>query len=222
MFNNLDASNFSGSIPFYDINFEDILSKITVCYKMMISDKVSLENHENKIRTFLLKNYLRNNAIRESVGFVDSEIHFEKEIDEDHSIGRTDLKVISRNTFIKQEAYYIIECKVLKDKNTEGQKGLNAKYIYNGIYRFTSNYYSSFYRENAMIGFIVEKLDIHKNIENINLLLQSNKTINTTREITKSSFIENFEYHYDSEHLDSDNQKLKIYHLMFDFNKNIN
>lgn len=29
----------------------------------------------------------------------------------------------------------------------------------------------------------------------------------------------NYGYHYHSEHLDKDNQKLRIYHLMFDFNE---
>ncbi len=81
---------------------------------------------------------------------------------------------------------------------------------------------SSFYRVNAMIGFVVEKLNIHKNTEeNINLHLQSNTKINTTKKISRSTFIKDFEYHYDSEHLDKHNKKLKIYHLMFDFSDNI-
>lgn len=217
MFNNLDATNFSGSIPFYDVNFEDILSKITDCYHKMIVDYSTIENDENKIRDVLLLQYLKNDEIREEVGLIDL-YNFEREIQEDHSEGRTDIKITTRDTFKKQKAYYTIECKRLDNINTTGTSGLNAKYISNGIERFISQKYSSYYRVNAMIGFIVDKLDIHKNTENINSLLQSNKVINTTKKITKSSFIKDFEYHYDSEHLDKDNQKLKIYHLMFDFN----
>ncbi len=218
MFNNLDATNFSGSIPFYDVNFEDILSKITICYNKMIENKEPLIKDENKIRDILVNDYLNNPTIKKELKL---EYFINPEVPERNN-KRPDIKFQSPNTFYNPEQYYSIECKVLKNENLTGAKGLNAKYVYNGIYRFTSNYYYSFYRVNAMIGFIVDELDIHKNTEkNINLLLQSNKAINTTKKITKSSFIEDFEYHYDSEHLDKDNQKLKIYHLMFDFNENM-
>ncbi len=217
MFNNLDATNFSGSIPFYDANFEDILSKITICYHKMIENKEPLIKDENKIRDVLVNDYLNNPTIKKELKL---EYFINPEVPERNN-KRPDIKFQSPNTLYNPEQYYSIECKVLKNENLTGAKGLNAKYVYNGIYRFTSNYYSSFYRVNAMIGFIVDKLDIHKNTENINSLLQSNKDINTTKEITKSSFIKDFEYHYHSEHLDKENQKLKIYHLMFDFKENI-
>ena len=109
----------------------------------------------------------------------------------------------------------------LDNTNTTGTTGLNGEYVSNGIERFTSRYYSSFYRVNAMIGFIVEKMDIHQNTEHINTLLKANNKINTTKRITKSTFIKNFEYHYYSEHIDKDDKKLRIYHIMFDFNKNM-
>ena len=48
MYSNLDATNFSGSIPFYDITFEDMLSKVTICYYKMIENKEVLINDENK------------------------------------------------------------------------------------------------------------------------------------------------------------------------------
>ena len=57
MFGSLDASNFSGSVSFYDNEFEKILSKITTCYQLMKTDKVVLKNDENKIRDILLLNY---------------------------------------------------------------------------------------------------------------------------------------------------------------------
>ncbi len=220
MYNNLDATNFSSSVPFYDINFKDILSKITVCYHKMIIDFSTIKNDENTIRDILLLNYLKNDKIREEVGLINL-YNFEREVQEDESEGRTDIKITTRNTLIKQKAYYTIECKRLDNVYTTGTSGLNAKYISNGIERFTSKKYSSYYRVNSMIGFIVEKMDIHKNIENINTLIESNTTICTTTKITKSTFIENFDFQYYSEHKDKDNQKLRIYHLMFDFSKNM-
>lgn len=220
MFSSLDASNFSGSIPFYEKQFEEILTKVTVCYQLMKTDKVSLENDENKIRDVLLLNYLKNDQIRKDINLL--QWHFEREVQEDHSIGRTDIKVISLNTFEKQEAYYILECKRLDSKNTNGTSGLNAEYIKNGISRFTSKYYSSYHRVNGMIGFIVDGLEIHSNTKNINsLLLNSFKSVNTNQEITRSHFINDFEYHYHSTHTDKENDQLKIYHLMFDLNENI-
>ncbi|MFN5983990.1 MAG: hypothetical protein ACK476_11135 [Fluviicola sp.] len=220
MLGSLDASNFSGSIPFYDNEFEKILSKITICYQLMKTDKVVLENDENKIRDILLLNYLKNDEIRRNVDLL--KWHFEREVQEDHSIGRTDIKVISSNTFEKQEAYYILECKRLDNTNTTGTSGLNAKYIENGIKRFITKYYSSYYRVNGMIGFIVEELKIDENMKSINdLLTNSFSSISTKQVIVKDSFIDNYEYHYSSIHIDKDNDDLKIYHLMLNFAENI-
>ena len=220
MFGSLDASNFSGSISFYEKQFEEILSKITICYQLMKSDKVTIENDENKIRDLLLLNYLKNDQVRKDIDLI--QWHFEREVQEDHSAGRTDIKVISPNTFEKQEAYYILECKRLDNTNTSGTSGLNAEYIKNGISRFTSKYYSSFYRTNGMIGFVVDDMEIHTNTKSINsLLFNSYESVKTTKEITQDNFIDGFEYHYHSIHTDKDNDELKIYHLMFDFNENI-
>ncbi|MDO1502614.1 hypothetical protein Q2T40_21115 [Winogradskyella maritima] len=52
----------------------------------MKTDKIVLENDENKIRDILLLNYLKNDEIREKVDLL--EWHFEREVQEDHSIGR--------------------------------------------------------------------------------------------------------------------------------------
>lgn len=220
MFSSLNASNFSGSISFYEKQFEEILSKMTTCYQLMKTDKVVLENDENKIRDSLLLNYLKKDRVRIDIDLL--QWHFEREVQENYSIGRTDIKIISPNTFLKQDAYYILECKRLNSTNTSGTSGLNAEYIKNGIGRFTSKYYSSYHRVNAMIGFVVDDIEIHKNTKSINLLLKNSfKSIKTTKEITKDNFINDFEYHYHSIHTDKDNDELKIYHLMFDFHENI-
>ncbi|RHW75782.1 hypothetical protein [Colwellia sp. RSH04] len=221
MFPSLDATNFQSSTLVYAIKFEDILSKIVRCYNMMVSDCVALENNENEIRDVLLYKYLKNNSVRQSLGFVSDQIHFESEVREDHSVGRTDLKIISPNIFEKQEAYYIIECKRLDKKYATGSSGLNKKYIDEGMFRFTSKYYSSYYRVNAMLGFVVDDMDIRLNTNHINQLLLDTSSIITLKKITQGNFINNFEYHYHSQHRDVDNEELKIYHLMLDFNLNI-
>lgn len=221
MFPSLDATNFKSSAFLYDKKLENILSKITYCYNMMITDNIILENNENKIRDVLLYKYLKNNDTRKVLGFISEQLHFESEVREDHSVGRTDIKIISPNTFEKQEAYYTIECKRLDEKFSTGISGLNQKYINEGMQRFTSKYYSSHYRVNAMIGFIVDKIDVHLNITKINTLLLASPSLTTLKQITQDNFISNFEYHYYSKHMDIDNDELKIYHLMFDFNLNI-
>lgn len=220
MFNSLDASGFKGSVPFYKGEFEELLSKLIACYRLMIDNQTILENDENKIRDVLLWEYLQNDHMRDRIGL--AKWHFEGEVPENRNVGRTDIKVISEDTFKKQEAYYILECKRLNKTNTTGKTGLNAKYIKNGICRFTSNYYKSYHRVNGMIGFVTEELDIHDNVSRIDKLLSSSfKEANTVKQITKDSFIMGFDYHYHSIHLCDTNGELKIYHLMFDFNRNM-
>ncbi len=219
MFDKLNAKKYRDSVAFYDTSFENLLSKITLCYMLMKSQKLTLENDENKIRNVLLLNYLKNNKVRKKIEITCW--HFEREVPEDETVGRTDIKIISPNTFLIQEAYYIIECKRLDNENTTGETGLNAKYIKDGISRFTTKYYASYYRVNAMIGFVVEKMDIHSNTNKINDLLKYFGTPITTEYLTKDNFIEKFEYQYRSTHLDNDSKNLKIYHLMFDFIENI-
>ena len=132
------------------------------------------------------------------------------------------MKITSKDYFEDQEAYYVIECKRLNNTNTSGSSGLNSEYIQNGIHRFTSKKYSSYYSVNGMIGFIVEDLNIEENTERINtLLLGSMNEINTIQQLTKSSHIKNFAYQYISQHTDIDKSEIKIYHLMFDFKDNI-
>lgn len=213
----MDASNFEPSRIVYIKEFEDILSKITTCYKLLIADNITVPlNDENVIRDILVKNYINNPEIKRSIKL---EYFVLPEVYENNSSGRTDMRIFGPNTFYNQDAYYIIECKRLDNKNCQGTSGLNSKYIENGIKRFTSGFYSSYYKTNAMIGFIVEAMDIHENINNINFLLQNNfaDKINTISYIVSESFIKNFEYQYSSNHQTQDGKSIKLYHLMFDF-----
>ena len=220
MTNTLDPSAFLESANFRDSEFKDILIKVVHCYKMMLSDKVRVMNNENLIRDKLLIKYLKNNEIRNKIQL--TKYLFDKEVPEDNTKGRTDIKVQTINTFLDTSAYYIIECKRLNNQNLNGTTGLNAKYIKNGIMRFIDVQYSTNKYLNGMIGFVVEQMDIHANITNINNLLRENfSDANTETFLALLSFIEDFKYQYYSTHKDSGNKKIKLYHLMFDFSKNI-
>lgn len=213
MFGNLNASNYHDNTFFYNSQFEDILSKIVDCYQIMISDNVILPNNENEIRDVLLLKYLKNNSVRKTIGL--TSYLYDREVPEDNTIGRTDIKIQTLNTFIDTNAYYIIECKRLDNTNLQGRTGLNAKYIENGILRFTSKMYSTHYKTNGMIGFIVEKLDIIQNVGHINVLL-SNMLDNPKICLDRRQIHSDFDFCFCSIH-----NEIVIYHLMLDFSRNI-
>jgi len=221
MTNQLDSSVFPGAADFYIAEFETILVGITSCYKMMIEDNISvLSNDENGIRDILLLNYLKNREIKRKIKLTN--YRFDREIMEDTTKGRVDIRIISKNDFEIDEAYYTIECKRLDNNKTSGTSGLNGKYIKEGIMRFITEYYSSYYAVNGMIGFVVEQMDIPANITNINKLLRKNfSDANTETVLTLHDFIKDFKYQYCSIHKDIKNRNIKLYHLMFDFSANI-
>jgi hypothetical protein len=121
--------------------------------------------------------------------------------------------------FISDDAYYVLECKRLDTKARRGTSGLNSEYIKNGIHRFIINdKYTSYYKTNAMLGFVVESMNIDENVQDINYLLEHNYShISTQSVIAKESFIANFEYQYSSLHQTDKGDTLRLYHLMFDF-----
>jgi hypothetical protein len=186
---------------------------------MMIKDNIKLPNDENKIRNRMLIDYLNNDEIRELTGL--TEFTFNREVPENDTTGRTDIKIEIKNRFRPTAAYYIIECKRLNNENVLGVSGLNADYIKNGICRFVNRYYSTYCGINGLIGFVVTKLDIDANTAHINTLSTTGINSNMTREIKKECFIPYFEYHYSSEHKDRENTVFTLYHLMLDYSGNI-
>ncbi len=227
IFTKLNASGYEHSSTFYHNEFEAIFSKIITCYDFVIKENVPLTNDENDIRDVLLLNYLKDNSIREKLNLTD--YLFDREVPEDGSRGRADIKIQTQNTFTETSAYYIIECKRLDSNNLGGVTSLNAEYIKNGVCRFVTEYYSSYYSVNGMIGFVVESLDIDENIKNINNLLSRNLTndrgeqvnANVIEEIRQVELKENFNYSYISKHNTASNKELTLYHLMLDFSNNI-
>lgn len=217
IFSELNASGFKYNGIFYNKEFEEILLKIIACYNCIIYQNVRLSNDENSIRNYMLYNYLKKQWFKEKHEITN--FLFDSELPE--NTGRADIRIIPVNPLINDEAYYIIECKRLNAKNQNGKTGLNAKYISEGINRFVSQKYSSYYQSSGMIGFVVESIDVNKNIASINTLLQTSFTqTNTIQEITKRSIVAGFDFSYCSLHK-VDSKEITIYHLMFDFAKNI-
>lgn len=216
----LDASIFVESSDFKISEFQDILTKIVECYKLMISDGIKVENDENQIRDLLHRNYLDNNEIRNNLGLTD--YLFLPEVPETNTTGRTDIRITTINTFLDTSAYYLIECKRVDNKNPTGKTGLNSKYIANGIMRFVEGKYSTYRELNGMIGFVVETMDIQKNIQNINNLLNTKPfDASTEKSLSFKLFIKNFKHQYHSSHRDLNNKVFNLYHLMFDFSENL-
>lgn len=222
MHSRLNASIFVSSSDIYAGEFENIIIGITACYKLMIRDSVIVPNDENKIRDILYNGYLNDNKVRNQIGLYFNIVCEPAEYINDECSGFVDLRIFSKNSLTDTSAYYIIECKRLNNQNVRGTTGLNAEYIKNGIMRFVSGQYSTNKYLNGMIGFVVEQMDIDNNIKNINGLLTNNfKTANTQKKLTPVSFIKKFKYSYYSIHNDIKYKNIKLYHLMFDFSRNM-
>lgn len=223
---NMDAQEYEFSQLFRDDQFEGILKGCISVYQILMAKNVSLPNDENCIRDAFGK-YLSEDKFKNSI-YPLMNYHFEPETREGE--GRIDIKILQVNPYIGVSAYYIIECKRLTNKNLTGISGLNAEFVKNGICRFVSSFYSSYYGCNGMFGFVVDSMNIHNNITNINSLLNKNMTndkgltvnSNPTQYLTRIELTENFEYSYISKHINKDdNTEVAIYHLMFDFSNNI-
>lgn len=146
--------------------FNMIITILITSCKLMIEDccsnKVSVPNHEEKIRTYLLENYLENENIRCNIGLSNIPIRFLPEVPENYDVdtntyvGRTDIRVLSSNWLNNPKDYYVIECKRL-----DGTKNLNQKYVDEGVCRFVGDTpkYLSYNNQNIMLGFVVKDID---------------------------------------------------------------
>ena len=207
--NNLNADSFLTPKMNYMTRFKNLLQQIYENYKILIRDKIKVPKDENKIRDILVDDYLSKNI---------SNYNFKKE--KKNNLGRVDIFV--QDTFTYDKPEFIIECKILDNTNLNGGEGLNAKYIKNGIYRFVSEHYflDNDFKINAMIGFVVEKLDIFQNIESINIL--TNKIFNNTVEIKQKILLEEKNIYQSIYRTYVYGEKeFIVYHQMMDFSDNI-
>lgn len=202
----LDANDFLSKRINYITRFKELLKEIYKNYKELIKDKIKVPKSENKIRDILVDEYLKKN--------IDG-YKFEKE--KKNNLGQVDIFI--QKTLTNEKPEFIIECKILNNKNRDGVEGSNSKYIKNGIQRFLTEHYFSYnkFYVNAMIGFVVEKIDIVENINSINNL--SKKLLNNLVEITEQ--IELIDVNiYQSQYLTMNNKKFIIYHQMMNFSTN--
>lgn len=147
----------------YRANFEKITAYIIDICELIVEDyerkKFKLPNDENKIRSIMLEEYMKT---QKSV-YGMSDYRFELEVPENYAgngqhIGRVDIRILLKSDFEKEDAYYIIEC-----KRIDGTADLNKKYVKEGIARFITQKYSSYYGRNIMLGFVVKKIDMSAN-----------------------------------------------------------
>ena len=221
----LNASSFIYSPVRRDKYLEFILIVCINIYYTITKSAIKIENNENIIRDVFIK-YLQNKEFKKKYQL--RYLKFDPETKE--RAGRSDIRVLpTKDEYIDDDAYYIIECKRLNSSNLTGNYGLNAEYIKNGICRFVSNYYSSYYDCNAMFGFVVEAMDINQNINQINALLPNSYTnqqevtvnANAILPLVYTDFANGYPYSYVSKHRHISNKEFVLYHLMFDFSKNI-
>ena len=222
----LNAASFVYSSTRRDTYFETVLTACVDAYKKIINGSIELEDDENKIRDKFLK-YLQNLDFKKSHEL--KNLKFDKETVENS--GRADIRVLpTKDEYINDEEYYLIECKRLDSKNLNGISGLNAEYVKNGICRFVSGYYSTYYGCNAMFGFVVEHVDLGNDIvNNINTML--NVTMindhdidvkaNVKQQMCYQDFANSYPYSYISIHTHTSGNEIVLYHLMFDFSNNI-
>jgi hypothetical protein len=217
MFSSLNATGYNDNSNFFHSEFERVLSYVITTYTQMLINNLSLTNDENSIRDVLLYSYLKKSSFKKENGIND--FLFDKELEENS--GRIDIRVMPVNPFVSDEAYYILECKRVNSKNTSGKTGLNGQYIAEGICRFVSQKYSCYHQTNGMIGFVVDKLDIDKNVISLNTLLSSQfPEAKTVKGISKHSIVNGFDFSYYSTHTANSNELL-LYHLMLNFSDNV-
>ena len=131
-----------------------------------------LPNHENRIRSILLEEYLDNDIMRKKYDM--SDYSFTPETQENYDgegnyIGRADIRVKLKTDFDKHSAYYIVEC-----KRIDGTEDLNKKYIEEGVARFITQKYSAYYGKNMMLGFVVREINMSDNVKKIENLQNKN------------------------------------------------
>ncbi|MBB2146834.1 hypothetical protein GM921_15125 [Pedobacter sp. LMG 31464] len=218
-FGRFDASVFKQNAKlYYEGELVSILNKISQCHSISLSFNDLYRNNEDSIRDQLHCNYLNNTEIKKKIGL---RYHFECEPKEfGVGEGYLDIKVFNANIFKNPSEYFIIECKRLNSLNLKGRTGLNAEYIEHGIMRFVKEKYSCYHRINAMIGFIVSKLDLDENINNINHLLINEFPDSNTTDVIKP-YSNQSSQPFISKHYDVSKRPFRLYHLMLDYSSNL-
>lgn len=210
---NADKFIHSGK-RYYEKRFPQIIVYIISAYKQLLADKEPLENSETFITKILVETYLNKGRNREKLGIED--VIFNREPAENK--GFVDIKVQTLYSLSNPEAYYIFECKRL-----DGTAKLNREYIREGIMRFTSGKYSSYYGVNGMIGYEVKKLNTPVNVQKINSILISDyPLLRRAGGMEPVAIIDDFKFSYQSIHCLDSPKQLRLFHLILDVSFLIN
>jgi len=206
----INANSYGYRKVHYQIRLKNLLSDIYTCYKQLIQDGKIVPKKENDIRDILVDDYFTKNI---------HDFKFEKE--KKNTLGRVDIYIIKNETKLDLKPHFIVECKLLDNTNSDGKDGLNGKYISNGVQRFlTEHYYlENNFNINAMIGFIIEKLDISSNIKSINKL--SEKIFKNIIEIKQPIILDSQHIYKSSYQTGKPEKDFFLYHLMMDFSDNL-
>lgn len=169
--------------------YEQILLLLKGCSDLMISKGVKIQNHEEKISSHIVENYLKNKSVVDSIVKSNFPFSFLLEVPENYNmsdnafVGRVDIKVISINYFSRENLndYYTIEC-----KRIDGTKSLNDKYITQGAARFVAPpiKYQSYHNENIIFGYVVKSIDVLGNIRKINIIHKAELIPYSSKDIT--------------------------------------
>ncbi|MBO6023832.1 MAG: hypothetical protein J6P83_03155 [Bacteroidales bacterium] len=221
----LSASAYQFSNTFFSFELESILCECVVIYNDIVNQQIKFPNDEEIIRDGFLR-YLKDDNYKNG-HFPLYNYHFDKEVKD--GLGRLDIRILPLNPYCGDSAFYSIECKRLNNTNVNGSSGLNAEYIMNGICRYVIDYYSTHYDTNTMFGFVVEQMDIDKNINSINGLLpydyinKQGMTVNANAKhpLQYFDFANGYPYSYISTHTHISGKEIVLYHLMFDFSNSI-
>lgn len=196
-------------------NFEKIINYILKICELIVEDynkkQLKLPNDENKIRSIMLEEYIK--KYKEPQDMLNYK--FDLEVPENYDgngqhIGRVDMRVLLKNDFEKDDAYYIIEC-----KRIDGTYNLNQKYVKEGINRFVTQKYSSYYGRNIMLGFVVKKINISDNaklIENIQNKEIAESIYGKFEFVGSNSVVERYKCIYQIE-----SKKLELCHIFSDY-----
>jgi hypothetical protein len=194
---------------------EIIIAHLIKCGKKMKTDCVNsgnlLRNNEDDITNRLIAKYLNAEA---------NDFRYETQSAENFDdktgrfIGRTDIKVISRDYFHNFLAYHIVEC-----KRIDGTDKLNKKYIEEGVKRFfyptPKPKYSSYYNQNIMFGYLVEIINIPDNTDKISKLQDSLLKEVTVKEFVLQQNDDSQYYLYLCEYISKYIGQVELSHLFF-------
>lgn len=144
------------------IIIDALIKSCELMEKDCLERNIKIQNHEEKIRNYLVENYLDDDEMRPLIGLSEIRLRFYPEMLENYDtqtnsyVGRTDIRVVSEDTLQNRNDYFIIEC-----KRIDGSHDLNKKYVKEGICRFTGEMpkYQSYNGTNIMLGFLVGDID---------------------------------------------------------------